>query len=307
MKTSQGRRALEKKFNLCGYDVLENSENFAFWAGQDGIVATVPQYNSVLCEHTSCNVRLFCGNLTRLRASATSALDSLQLMSEFQDFETVERGGHLPKCRDIDYSEQVKKWSAEEKVSGTDPRASDQFMRLWQYQTCTEFGWYQTCETGSNCPYAQGYNVLQWNLQLCQLLFGIEPAQVMANMAATNSFYGGSSFPNATQVIFPNGEVDPWHWESCLVSPEPSVDTLFVKGASHCEWMHAVKSGMTESLILAKQAIQNRIASWLTPKAPPQPHLKSEKKISRHEDVKTSKFLIREESDMASYLQLSEL
>ena len=85
-------------------------------------------------------------------------------------------------------------------------------MRLWEYQTCTEFGWYQTCETGTNCPYAQGYldcrvgakwpgfNVLQWNLDLCKLLFGIEPAEVMANMAATNRFYGGSSFPNATQA-----------------------------------------------------------------------------------------------------------
>ena len=117
-------------------------------------------------------------------------------------------------------------------------------------------------------------------------------------------------------MIFPNGEVDPWHWESCLVSPEPSVDTLFVKGASHCEWMHAVKSGMTESLILAKQAIQNRIASWLptAPKAAAvkieqqQPHMTSDKKkISRHEDVKSSKFLIREDVDMASYVQLSEL
>ena len=112
---------MEKKFKLCGHDVLENSENFAYWAGQDGIVATVPQYNSPLCEHSSCNVRLFCGNLTRLRASATSALDGLQLMSEFQDFETVERGGHVEECRDIDYEEQVKKWSATEKVPGTVP------------------------------------------------------------------------------------------------------------------------------------------------------------------------------------------
>lgn len=39
-------------------------------------------------------------------------------------------------------------------------------------------------------------------------------------------------------------KVDPWHWESTLVGEDPTVDAIFVKGASHCEWMHAVKPGM---------------------------------------------------------------
>lgn len=47
---------------------------------------------------------------------------------------------------------------------------------------------------------------------------------------------------------FPHGfchvQVDPWHWESNLVGEDPTVDALFIKGASHCEWMHAVKPGM---------------------------------------------------------------
>lgn len=35
--------ALEKMFNLCGYNPLDNSDNIAYWAGTDGIVSTVPQ------------------------------------------------------------------------------------------------------------------------------------------------------------------------------------------------------------------------------------------------------------------------
>ena len=38
-------------------------------------------------------------------------------------------------------------------------------------------------------------------------------------------------------------KVDPWHWESTLVGEDPTVDTIFVEGASHCEWMHAIKPG----------------------------------------------------------------
>lgn len=47
---------------------------------------------------------------------------------------------------------------------------------------------------------------------------------------------GGLCPREATRVVFPNGEVDPWHWEGCLVSPRPSVDTIFVKGGSPKCW-----------------------------------------------------------------------
>jgi hypothetical protein len=43
-----------------------------------------------------------------------------------------------------DYDGMIKFWSA--------PKNPD---RTWLYQTCTEWGFYQTCETGSQCPYTQ--------------------------------------------------------------------------------------------------------------------------------------------------------
>lgn len=35
----------------------------------------------------------------------------------------------------------MESMTLEKKVPGTDPKAGDQFGRLWTYQTCTEFGW----------------------------------------------------------------------------------------------------------------------------------------------------------------------
>lgn len=91
-------------------------------------------------------------------------------------------------------------------MNGTNPKAGDQFGRLWTYQTCTEFGWYQTCETGSNCPYTQGYNTISWALDICNELFGMLPGDVLHNIEKTNAFYGGAAFPGGTNTVFPNGE-----------------------------------------------------------------------------------------------------
>eukprot|EP00913_Durusdinium_trenchii_P014786 g13868.t1 len=307
MKTPMGRRALEKMFNLCGYNPLDNSDNIAYWAGTDGIVSTVPQYNKATCEYTYCN-------------------ETLQLMSEFQRAESIARGRKA----------YVESMTLEKKVPGTDPKAGDQFGRLWTYQTCTEFGWYQTCEEGTNCPYTKGYNTIQWALELCQLLFDISPAQVLANIDATNRYYGGSNFPDATKVVFPNGEVDPWHWESNLVSPEPNVEAWEIDDQLPSGVHPQEVPGMPMQLILAKEAIQRRIAAWLleskevepkkeeevkVEKAPkpepvvqPRPEKSEEHSHKQHlqqqhaeRKRKMSKFLLQTESDVVSHLQLQEL
>lgn len=101
------RRAVEKKFNLCGYNPLDDENNLAYWAGQDGIVATIPQYNSATCEHTSCNMKLFCGNLSIMSKSTVSAIDALQLMYDFQIQENEARGQPAPACTDVSYAKYV--------------------------------------------------------------------------------------------------------------------------------------------------------------------------------------------------------
>lgn len=328
MKTAEGRRAVEKKFNLCGYNPLDDENNIAYWAGQDGIVATIPQYNNANCEHTNCNMKLFCGNLSIMSKSTVSAIDALQLMFDFQNQENARgqpRGQPAPECTDASYAKYVDGMKRTEKVSGTDPKAGDQLRRLWTFQTCNEFGWYQTCESGSNCPYTQGFNTIHWALDICNLLFDMSPGDVLHNIDKTNQFYGGAAYPGATYTVFTNGEVDPWHWESTLVGEDPTVDAIFVKGASHCEWMHAVTPGMPGMLIEAKKAIQNKIASWLpmaakdtTPEATkqvkpkaetkdPQPAKDAKEKPTKAEMPKANKlnkFLLATESEITSHLQV---
>ncbi|CAJ1361988.1 unnamed protein product [Effrenium voratum] len=119
-----------------------------------------------------------------------------------------------------------------------------------------------TCQEGSNCPWTKGFNDLGFWLDMCETLFGIPPDEVRKNIERTNQFYGGKDFPNGSRVVFTNGEVDPWHALSLLVSPRPDIDTIYVEGASHCEWMQEWK-GMPQQIRNAKQAIQNKVGQWL--------------------------------------------
>ena len=47
----------------------------------------------------------------------------------------------------------------------TSPHATYDY---WGYQTCTEFGFYQTCEVGSNCFFTQGLMTLDQFTPMCK-------------------------------------------------------------------------------------------------------------------------------------------
>jgi len=44
---------------------------------------------------------------------------------------------------------------------------------LWLWQTCAEFGFYQTCEKGTRCFFTQGLADLPSEMDFCSSLFGI--------------------------------------------------------------------------------------------------------------------------------------
>lgn len=66
--------------------------------------------------------------------------------------------------------------------------------RVWTYQTCTEFGFFQTCEVGSRCPYAQGYLPLSKYLTRCEAAFGLSPEQVSQAVQLSNEYYGADRY-----------------------------------------------------------------------------------------------------------------
>ena len=76
-------------------------------------------------------------------------------------------------------------------------------------KTCHEFGFYQTCDEDSDCPYAKGFHPIDQDLEMCKRVFGVEAAKVKQNVADTLARYGGWNF-NGTRILSVNGSVDPW-------------------------------------------------------------------------------------------------
>ena len=89
------------------------------------------------------------------------------------------------------------------------PMSRYQGTRSWIWQTCTEFGFYQTCEVDSNCPYGKGFHTIDQDLEICEKAFGIDKNLVPSNVLASLEFYGGWNL-KSSRILFVNGDVDPW-------------------------------------------------------------------------------------------------
>lgn len=132
--------------------------------------------------------------------------------------------------------------------------------RQWLYQTCTEFGYYVTCEV-PGCPFSQ-LPALPSELELCEQVFGLSTSSVAQAVAQTNSYYGGQT-PGATQVLFINGDTDPWHVLSVTQPLGSSEPALLIPSASHCLDMAPERPSDSPSLRLARQKVSQQLQTWL--------------------------------------------
>jgi serine protease 16 len=96
----------------------------------------------------------------------------------------------------------------------------------------------------------------------CQAEFGISQTEISTAIDKTNKFYGGNK-PNSTCILYPNGEVDPWHSLSVL-TPVPGIDTLWVEGASHHAWTHPSAPGDQASVVAARKKIRTYVTTYLS-------------------------------------------
>lgn len=136
---------------------------------------------------------------------------------------------------------------------------------LWPWQTCTEFGFYQTCEFGSECFYTQGLFNLSDEMSFCTTNFKIPADVVAANIEYSNAYYG-SDAPRGSRVLYVNGEVDPWRANSLTRQISLDLPTAWVPGASHHAWTHPSMVSDQDSVVAVRQTIRDQVRLFL--KAP---------------------------------------
>jgi serine protease 16 len=242
LASEEGRRALEDTFNICDPLSLEKEENREQFAG-DGVVMLPAQGNDPACTGSLCNIEGVCGFLASL-PEHKSDVDKLAALSARQKF---------GQCVPVSYEAELQMYAKENNP-----------MRAWLWQTCTEYGFYMTCpdDDAWGCPYARGLHRVDTDLEICSVAFGLTPQQVTSWVGATNGLYGGANI-QATRIMYPNGEIDPWRALGVVDAPNADAPTLMVKTSSHHYWTHPALDTDNAYIKDARVAIWDQVTAWL--------------------------------------------
>uniref|UniRef100_A0A7S4EPT6 Thymus-specific serine protease n=1 Tax=Pseudo-nitzschia australis TaxID=44445 RepID=A0A7S4EPT6_9STRA len=326
-KNESGAVALAKKFGVCKPETaLSKRRNQELLLG-DGLINIMSQNNDPSCTGGElCNIDGLCRFMIRemdemkanakanKSASSNSSSIELEVLAKVSQKQRSERelerelgrgisgkekyqgmttttkryavrgdgvGENDSNCVDVDFDAMVEYFSGLEiKPSGD---------RSWLWQTCTEFGFYQTCGEDDNCPFASHFHNIDSDLEICARLFNITSDRVYQNVQSSLDLYGGKEFLDsgaASRILTVNGNVDPWSAlgleedssSSTISSTSTSSDgnaattivhnnyllpVKMVDGASHHFWTHAIKDTDALEILKIREYIYSCVMSWL--------------------------------------------
>ncbi|ELT98942.1 hypothetical protein CAPTEDRAFT_229193 [Capitella teleta] len=162
------------------------------------------------------------------------------------------------KCLDVSYNKTVQElreesWKSEASEGG----------RQWTYQTCTEFGFYQTSDLTTQ-PFGQHFP-LKFSTEQCADVYGTEFTQTSIQSAVdwTNSEYGGYNI-TVTRVVFVNGDIDPWHALGITRDLNAHSPAILIKGTAHCANMYPDAPNDLPQLIRARESVKKLLTLWLS-------------------------------------------
>uniref|UniRef100_A0A3Q2FIF7 Serine protease 59, putative n=1 Tax=Cyprinodon variegatus TaxID=28743 RepID=A0A3Q2FIF7_CYPVA len=158
------------------------------------------------------------------------------------------------KCLDSSFNNYVRDMT---NTSWDGPAAGGG--RQWVYQTCSEFGFYQSTDS-PNQPFTGfpvGYQVKQ-----CARFYNISAEEVAEAVAQTNEYYGGYNI-RSSRIVFPNGSVDPWHALGITQDITAELPAVFIKGTAHCANMYPARSQDLPQLSEARDHVLLLLQQWL--------------------------------------------
>ncbi|PZC81334.1 hypothetical protein B5X24_HaOG212786 [Helicoverpa armigera] len=132
----------------------------------------------------------------------------------------------------------------------------------WTYQTCTEFGYFMTTAS-ENQPFTDNIHTDLF-YSLCTKTYGEEfdERRIDEGIERSNELYGGLQ-PNVTNVVFVNGDLDPWHRLGVLEDVSYEAPAKIIPLSSHCRDLFSDRSKDPEELKEARKYIKYLIKKWI--------------------------------------------
>lgn len=231
-------------FQACNSSTFLEMRNVQVFLG-DGVIDIPAQSNDPSCSKPLCNLEKVCDYLVASKNEGNSPIESLAHLSNEQQ---------TTMCNDVDWRSFLNQMSS--------TNIEKEHWRSWVWQTCTEFGYYQTCEEDSLCPFGRGLHTIEMDFEICRVAYNLTQNDVVQNIATTVDWYGDIR-KRATRVLSVNGDVDPWSVLAILNSNDPLMPAHIVKGASHHFWTHAPTESDNQEVRDARDIIHLKVMEWL--------------------------------------------
>nr|ACO15310.1 serine protease K12H4.7 precursor [Caligus clemensi] len=237
-----GWKKVAKIFSLCDGWSGDNIQDLrSFYASVLGAFYSSAQYDSVLNNDDLAHMCPYMSN----EYFGDSSLERLA---------STLKGKYGGSCLNVNYKDLLDFMTTEEWAHGEDVG-----YRQWVYQTCNEFGWYQTGNIwGSFFP-------VEFYTQQCRDVYGMDFTDeiIASNANYTNIMYGSKN-PPLSNTIITHGSFDPWHPMGILEDMSESVKTFIINGTSHCYDLYPPNPlSDSEELTRARNITFEHIKRWI--------------------------------------------
>nr|XP_022909547.1 putative serine protease K12H4.7 [Onthophagus taurus] len=134
--------------------------------------------------------------------------------------------------------------------------------RQWMYQTCAEYGFYQTTSS-NNTIFGKNTVIVDLYRKMCEDVYGITPEMLNSGIERTNFFYGGLK-PSYTKVVSVHGTIDPWSSIGLTEDLNDDAPVFVVEGTSHCADISSESVYDIAQMRETKRKVKELIAKWIT-------------------------------------------
>jgi len=245
LKTAAGQAQVAKLFNTCS-DLSLPQDQVTWFEGFADAISGFVQYNKDNNGLYPFGVDVLC-----------KKLEAGPINTAFPAFFQWYTANYTNEtCMDSSYAKDIQE------LQDVDPKAKTASSRAWWFQTCNEFGFYQTA-AGRQQPFSKNIT-LQYFTDICQTLFGINATQVAQNVKNTVAKYGNGDHLKTSNIVFVRGLVDPWsslcNSNSNLTASLPS---YHLNSGAHCSDLYPPRANDPGELTQVRLFIVQNLKKWL--------------------------------------------
>ncbi|KAJ8727622.1 hypothetical protein PYW07_001741 [Mythimna separata] len=246
MKTESGRRLLQKTYRLC--QPLDHNNKYAL-AVFSGLISWA--FSGSVQNSSPGTLKSICNNFTDTSYGSTP-------MEKISGYITITSGANPNACWDMSYDFFLRSYQ----------KAT--YARAWHYQTCSEYGYFQTAPTSGTVFDGLKWLDLDFYTHVCKDNFGerFDLAYVKKRAKKINSMFGGLE-PGVKNTINIHGYNDPWRalgvHKKDISETSP---TYTVARASHCFDMAGWSPTDTSEMTAVQEKARKTVASWLSKSKP---------------------------------------